>query len=155
MKATEYRTKGLYKKLRTRIYQAGLESQMMEEENREAVKGFIEGLKELVGYSALVMMEEERSLFPGIISVAPFMVPLLEQEHIKVSALGEKICVLADEYEDAYADSERAKTFMQVISAFHEWMAFLMQHLHREEMIVKQATIDEMGEERKPALIAA
>lgn len=145
----------LHKKLRTRIYQAGLESQMIEEVNKEAVKGFMEGLKELVGYSALVMMEEERSLFPGIVSVAPFMVPLLELEHEKVIALGEKICVLADEYDDAYADSERAKSLTQTISAYHEWMAFMMQHLHREEMIVSQVTLAETVAERVSAIIAA
>jgi hypothetical protein len=145
----------LHKDLRRRMFETGLQAQMIEEGSREQMKDFLEGLKELAGYSALVVMEEERSFFPGIISVAPFMIPLLEQEHAKLEELRERICILADDFEDAYADSERMNTLLQVRTAFHEWMAFLMQHLVREEMIMNQVMTEEPVQERVLSLVAA
>jgi hypothetical protein len=145
----------LHKDLRRRMFETGLQAQMIEEGSREQMKDFLEGLKALAGYSALVVMEEERSFFPGIISVAPFMIPLLEQEHAKLEELGERICILADDFEEAYADSERMNTLMQIRTAFHEWMAFVMQHLVREEMIMKQVMAEEPVQERVLALVAA
>ncbi len=137
------------------MFETGLQAQMIEEGNREQMGNFLEGLKELVGYSALVVMEEERSFFPGIISVAPFMIPLLEQEHAKVEELGERICILVDEFEEAYADSERMNILVQTRTAYHEWMAFVMQHLVREEMIMNQVMTEEPVQERVLALVAA
>ena len=145
----------LHKNLRRRMFETGLQAQMIEEGSREQMKDFLEGLKELAGYSALVVMEEERSFFPDIITVAPFMIPLLEQEHAKLEELRERICILADEFEEAYADSERMNTLMQIRTAFHEWMAFVMQHLVREEMIMKQVMTEEPVQERVLALVAA
>ena len=156
MKRTvENKINSLHKDLRRRMFETGLQAQMIEEGNREQMGNFLEGLKELVGYSALVVMEEERSFFPGIISVAPFMIPLLEQEHAKVEQLGERICILADEYEEAYADSERMNILVLVRTAYHEWMAFVMQHLVREEMIMNQVMAEEPVRERVLALAAA
>ncbi len=156
MKRTvENKINSLHKDLRRRMFETGLQAQMIEEGSREQMGNFLEGLKELVGYSALVVMEEERSFFPGIISVAPFMIPLLEQEHVKVEELGERICILADEFEEAYADSERNNVLVQVRSAYHEWMAFVMQHLVREEMIMNQVMTEEPVQERVLALVAA
>jgi hypothetical protein len=156
MKRTDENTiNSLHRDLRRRMFEAGLQIQMIEDGRREQVKVFLEGLKELTGYSALVTMEEEKNFFPGIISVAPFMIPLLEQEHEKVKELGERICILADDYEDSYADSERIHTLMLVQAAYHEWMAFLMQHLVREEMIMQQAVPQETVQERVLALVAA
>jgi len=152
---TDNRINGLHKELRNRMYAAGLQSEIMHERNNEGAKKFLDGLKELVGFAALVVMEEERSFFPGIISVAPFMVPLLEQEHAKMDELGEKICILADDYEEAYADSERMNTMMSVIIAYHEWMAFMMQHLLKEEMIMRQVNTEETTEKKLFTLVAA
>jgi hypothetical protein len=153
--AEENRINSLQKDLMKRMFESGLQAQVIEDGSREQKKEFLEGLKELAGFSALVMMEEERSLFPGIISVAPFIIPLLEQEHMKVKELGERICVLADDYEESYTDNERMNTILQTRSAYHEWMAFVMQHLVREEMIVKQATIEVPAQEKFLALVAA
>jgi hypothetical protein len=139
----------LHRDLRRRMFESGLQIQMIEEGRKEQVKVFLEGLKELTGYSALVTMEEEKNFFPGIISVAPFMIPL------KVKELGERICILADDYEESYADSERINTLMLVQAAYHEWMAFLMQHLVREEMIMQQVMPQETVQERVLALVAA
>jgi hypothetical protein len=136
------------------MFETGLQAQMIEDGSREQKNDFMEGLKELAGFSALVVMEEERSVFPGIISVAPFMIPLLEQEHAKVKELGERICVLVDEFEDAYAESERTNALLEARSAYYEWMAFLMQHLVREERIMKQALPAEPVQERGLALVA-
>jgi hypothetical protein len=151
----ENRINSLHKDLMKRMFESGLQAQVIEDGSREQKKDFLEGLKELAGFSALVMMEEERSLFPGIISVAPFMIPLLEQEHLKVKELGERICVLADDYEESYTDNERMNTILQSRSAYCEWMAFVMQHLVKEEMIVKQAAIEVPSQEKFLALIAA
>ncbi len=145
----------LHKDLRQRMFETGLQAQVIEAGSRKQMKDFTEGLKELVGYSALVVMEEERSFFPGIISVAPFIIPLLEQEHAKLEELGERICVLADEFEEAYADSERVNTIIQIRFAYYEWMAFVMQHLVKEEMIMKQAMAEEPVQERVLSLVAA
>ena len=153
--AEENRINSLQKDLMKRMFESGLQAQVIEDGSREQKKEFLEGLKELAGFSALVMMEEERSLFPGIISVAPFIIPLLEQEHMKVKELGERICVLADDYEESYTDNERMNTILQTRSAYHEWMAFVMQHLVREEMIVKQAAIEVPAQEKFLALVAA
>jgi len=151
----ENRINSLHKDLMKRMFESGLQAQTIEDGSREEKKEFLEGLKELAGFSALVVMEEERSLFPGIISVAPFMIPLLEQEHMKVKELGERICILADDYEEAYADSERMNTIMSVIIAYHEWMAFMMQHLLKEEMIMRQVNTEETTEKKLFALVAA
>jgi hypothetical protein len=153
--AEENRINSLHKDLMKRMFESGLQAQVIEDGSREQKKDFLEGLKELAGISALVTMEEERSLFPGIISVAPFMIPLLEQEHLKVKELGERICVLADDYEESYTDNERMNTILQSRSAYCEWMAFVMQHLVKEEMIVKQAAIEVPSQEKFLALIAA
>jgi hypothetical protein len=156
MKRTgENKINSLHRDLRRRMFEAGLQTLMMEEGSREQVKMFLEGLKELTGYSALVTMEEEKNFFPGIISVAPFMIPLLEQEHVKIKDLGERICILADDYEEAYADCERKNTLLLVQAAYHEWMAFLMQHLVREEMIMKEVMPQETVKERVIVLVAA
>ena len=156
MKRTdEIKIDSLHKELRKRMFETGLQAEMIDERNKEQVGNFLEGVKELAGYSALVLMEEERSFFPGIISVAPFMIPLLEQEHGKVKELGERICVLADDYEEAYADSERMNAMVQLKTAYHEWMAFLMQHLVREGVIMKQAMAEETVQERGLSLVAA
>ena len=149
----ENRINSLHKDLMKRMFESGLQAQMIEDGSRDEKKDFLEGLKELAGFSALVVMEEERSLFPGIISVAPFMIPLLEQEHMKVKELGERICILADDYEEAYTDNERMNTLLQIRTAYHEWMAFVMQHLVKEDMIVKQAT--EVPAEKFMTLVAA
>ena len=90
MKRTDENTiNSLHRDLRRRMFEAGLQIQMIEDGRREQVKVFLEGLNELTGYSALVTMEEEKNFFPGIISVAPFMIPLLEQEHEKVKEVAE------------------------------------------------------------------
>ena len=149
----ENRINSLHKDLMKRMFESGLQAQTIEDGSREEKKEFLEGLKELAGFSALVVMEEERSLFPGIISVAPFMIPLLEQEHMKVKELGERICILAEDYEEAYTDNERMNTLLQIRTAYHEWMAFVMQHLVKEDMIVKQAT--EVPAEKFMTLVAA
>jgi hypothetical protein len=153
--AEENRINSLQKDLMKRMFESGLQVQVIEDGSREQKKEFFEGLKELAGFSALVMMEEERSLFPGIITVAPFMIPLLEQEHMKVKELGERICILADDYEESYTDIERMNTILQTRSAYNEWMAFVIQHLVREEMIVKQAAIEVPAQEKCLALVAA
>jgi hypothetical protein len=44
---------------------------------------------------------------------------------------------------------------MLVQAAYHEWMAFLMQHLVREEMIMQQVMPQETVQERVLALVAA
>jgi hypothetical protein len=156
MKRTdENKINSLHKDLRRMMFEEGLQAQMIEEGSREQMRNFLEGLKELAGYSALVVMEEERIFFPGIISVAPFLIPLLEQEHAKMEELGERICILADEYEEAYADSERMNILVQIRTAYHEWMAFVMQHLVREEMIITQVIKEEPAQERVLALVAA
>ena len=151
----ENRINDLHKELRTKMFESGLQGQMITGMNMKQIKKFLEGLKSLVGYSSFVIMEEERSFFPNIISVAPFMIPLLEQEHSKMAELGEKICILADDYEEAYADSERMNTIMSVIIAYHEWMAFMMQHLLKEEMIMRQVNTEETREKKPFALVAA
>lgn len=151
----ENRINDLHKELRTKMFESGLQGQMIDGMNMKQIKDFLEGVKALVGYSSLVIMEEERSFFPNIISVAPFMIPLLEQEHAKMEELGEKICILADDYEEAYADSERMNTMIAVTIAYHEWMAFMMQHLLKEEMIMKQVNKEETTEKKLFTLVAA
>jgi hypothetical protein len=151
----ENKINGLHKDLRTRMFEKGLQAQMIDGMEMKQVKKFMEGVRELVGFSRLVLIEEEKSFFPGIISVAPFMIPLLEQEHTKVEELGERICVLADDFEEAYADSEKMNAIMLLQSAFYEWMAFTMQHLVREELIMKQAMTQESVQERVLSLVAA
>jgi len=153
--AEENRINSLHKDLMRRMFESGLQAQTIEDGSREEKKEFLEGLKELAGFSALVVMEEERSLFTGIISVAPFMIPLLEQEHKKVKELAERFCIMADDYEEAYTDSERMNTLLQARLAYLEWMAFVMQHLVREEMIVKQATTEVPAQEKFLSLVAA
>ena len=63
---TDNRINGLHKELRNRMYAAGLQSEIMHEGNNEGAKKFLDGLKELVGFAALVVMEEERVFFPGL-----------------------------------------------------------------------------------------
>jgi hypothetical protein len=145
----------LHKQLRQRLYETGLQAQAIYPGNQDQVNEFLDGLTELVGFSALVAMEEERSLFPGIITVAPFMIPLLEQEHEKISEVGEKICVLADEFEDAYAETERSKNLSLIHTAFNEWLAQMMQHLCREEMIMNQVWASEIETVKVLSMIAA
>ena len=151
----ENRINDLHKELRTKMFESGLRGQMIDGKDMKQVKSFLEGIKALVGFSSLVILEEERSFFPNIISVAPFMIPLLEQEHSKMAELGEKICILADDYEEAYADSERINTMMSVSIAYHEWMAFMMQHLLKEEMIMRQVNTEETTEKKQFTLVAA
>jgi hypothetical protein len=156
MKRTdEIKIDSLHKDLRRRMFETGLQAQMIEDGNREQMNDFMEGLKELAGFSALVVMEEERTFFPGIFSVAPFMIPLLEQEHAKVKELGERMCILVDDFEEAYADSERMNALLETRSAYYEWMAFLMQRLVREEMIMKQAFTEGPLQQKVLALVAA
>jgi hypothetical protein len=40
-------------------------------------------------------------------------------------------------------------------SAFYDWMAFTMQHLVREELIMKQSMMEESVQERSLSLVAA
>ena len=44
---------------------------------------------------------------------------------------------------------------MLLQSAFYDWMAFTMQHLVKEEMIMKQAMTEEPVQERVLSLVAA
>ena len=145
----------LHKELRRRFYQAGLQAQMMNEDNKGGVKEFLNGLTGLAGFSAFVALEEEKNLFPEIISAAPFMIPLFDQEHEQIKQLGEKICVLADDFEDAYTNNERMKILRLIISSFNEWMGKMLQHLFREEMIIEQAFTFETEAPRDLSLVAA
>lgn len=156
MKRTdEQKINSLHGDLKKKMFETGLQVQIVDDGCRDQMKDFMEGLKGLVGYSAWVIIEEEKIFFPGIISIAPFMIPLLEQEHRKLEELGERICILADDYDEAYTAGEKKSTLMQIRTAYNEWMALTLQHLGREEMIINQVIAEEIVEVRVLSLVAA
>jgi hypothetical protein len=147
MKTTEEkRIGGLQKELRTRLYEMGLQVQVLHAGNQDRVKNTIDGICELIGFAKLTTVEEERTLFPKLAISAPFMVTLLEQEQERMIDCGEKVCIVIEQWENSISAKERKRLTRLVQFGFNDWMANLLQYLNKQQLLHIEAETEAVEE---------
>jgi hypothetical protein len=148
MKTTEEkRIGGLQKELRTRLYEMGLQVQVLNAANQERVRDTMDGICELIGFAKLTTVEEERTLFPKLAISAPFMVTLLEQEQERMIECGEKVCIIIEQWENSISAKEKQRLTRLVQFGFNDWMANLLQYLNKQQLLHIEAeseTVEEL-----------
>jgi hypothetical protein len=150
--AEENRVLGLQKELRLRLYEMGLQIQLMNERNQEQVRETIDGICELIGFAKLTKKEEEKNLFPSLAISAPFMVSLLEQDQDRILELGEKISIVVEQWENSVTVKQQQHSIQQIQLGFNDWMASLLQYLNKQQLL--QTGVEEQRA-KKPLAVAA
>jgi hypothetical protein len=135
----EKRIGGLQKELRTRLYEAGLQVQVMNAGNQDQVRRTIDGICELIGFAKLTTVEEEKILFPSLAISAPFMVSLLEQDQERLHDIGEKLCILIEQWENSISTREKQRLATLIQFGYNEWMATLLQYLNKQQLLYVEA----------------
>lgn len=149
----ENRVGGLQKELRMKLYEMGLRIQLMNEGNQEQVRETIDGICELIGFSRLTKKEEEKNLFPSLAISAPFMVSLLEHEQERIIEMGEKLCIVIEQWENSFTARQQQYTIQQIQISFNDWMANLLQYLNKQQLL--QTEIEEHKESKEFSVAAA
>jgi hypothetical protein len=142
----EKRIEGLQKELRTRLFEMGLQVQVLHAGNQERVRVTMDGICELIGFAKLTTVEEERTLFPKLAISAPFMVTLLEQEQERMINSGEKLCIIIEQWENSISTKEKQRLTQLVQFGFNDWMANLLQYLNKQQLLQVEAESEEIEE---------
>jgi hypothetical protein len=147
MKTTEEkRIEGLQKELRTRLYEMGLQVQVLNAANQERVRDTMDGICELIGFAKLTTVEEERTLFPKLAISAPFMVTLLEQDQERMIECGEKVCIIIEQWENNISAKEKQRLTRLIQFGFNDWMANLLQYLNKQQLLHIEAESEKVEE---------
>lgn len=145
MKTTEEkRIGGLQKELRTRLYEMGLQVQVLNAGNQDRVRETMDGICELIGFAKLTTVEEERTLFPKLAIAAPFMVTLLEQEQERMIDSGEKLCIIIEQWENSISTKEKQRLTRLVQFGYNDWMANLLQYLNKQQLLQVETEAEEI-----------
>ncbi|HLO80692.1 MAG TPA: hypothetical protein VK166_07025 [Chitinophagaceae bacterium] len=131
----ENRIGGLQKELRTRLYETGLQVQVMNAGKQDQVRRTIDGICELIGFAKLTTIEEEKTLFPSLAISAPFMVSLLEQEQMRMHEISEKLCISIEQWENSISVREKQRLAIMIQFGYNDWMANLLQYLNKQQLL--------------------
>lgn len=144
---------GLQRALRVDLYETGLQVQVMNNSNHRQAKEIFDRINALIGLAKLTHVEEEKIFFPSLAITAPFIVTLLEQEKEKINLQVDRLSLLMDEWEESFSPNEKAGLSLQVQFAFNDWMAYLLQYMNKQQMLIHQAS--EVKLKEKAVVVAA
>jgi hypothetical protein len=139
MKAMRYNMfSQIHKGLRAWLFEAGLRLQQTDFSNKHKGPALVAELKQIVKVLQKHTWNEDNNLFPKVEAVAPFVIALFEQEHEKDNELAIKLHSWLDKYTEAVTEKERLKAGISILHTFNEFIAFNLQHMNKEEMIVNE-----------------
>lgn len=134
----------MQKELRTRLYEMGLQVQVLQAGNQERVRETMDGICELIGFAKLTTIEEEKTLFPTLAISAPFMVTLLEHDQERIVGIGERLSINIEQWENSISTREKQKLTRLVQFGFNDWMANLLQYLNKQQLLEVEAESEEI-----------
>jgi hypothetical protein len=134
----------LHEGMRVWLMDTGLTLQRADHTDASQALGILGGLQALLRAEETLCKAEEQHLFPMLMNSAPYLVCHFESEHGQMAVLRRSVSDAANAFAVS-ADHERSWTQLQM--AFASYMAFVLQHGIREEVVLKGILSTNLGQD--------
>ena len=124
----------LHEGMRVWLMDTGLTLQRADHTDASQVHRVLDGLQALLRAEETLCRAEEQHLFPMLMNSAPYLVCHFESEHGQMAVLRRSVSDTANAFAMS-TDHEMSWTQLQM--AFASYMAFVLQHGIREEVVLK------------------